>query len=151
MERELKGMERTILISNDIRPFNFQAVKTAITSLQIPLTPKKIINFQLSINEMKLQGYIQSIGTPRDWETRDGEKRQTYPITITLPYVGSDGKEHSEEIVADHNCGNPDYLAKLKEAMEKHQKMEFSLGFQVKSWKDRLFNDVKLWNIQILL
>ena len=40
MERELKGMERTILISNDIRPFNFQAVKTAITSLQIPLTPK---------------------------------------------------------------------------------------------------------------
>ncbi len=62
MERELKGMERTILISNDIRPFNFQAVKrtilisndirpfnfqavkTAITSLQIPLTPKKIIN-----------------------------------------------------------------------------------------------------------
>ena len=100
---------------------------------------------------MKLQGYIQSIGTPRDWETRDGEKRQTYPITITLPYVGSDGKEHSEEIVADHNCGNPDYLAKLKEAMAKHQKMEFSIGFQVKSWKDRLFNDVKLWNIQILL
>ena len=49
MERELKGMERTILISNDIRPFNFQAVRTAITSLQIPLTPKKIINYQLSI------------------------------------------------------------------------------------------------------
>ena len=24
-------MERTILISNDIRPFNFQAVRTAIT------------------------------------------------------------------------------------------------------------------------
>ena len=44
MERELKGMERTILISNDIRPFNFQAV-----SLQIPLTPKKIINYQFSI------------------------------------------------------------------------------------------------------
>ena len=49
MERELKGMERTILISNDIRPFNFQAVETAITSLQIPLTPEKIINSQLSI------------------------------------------------------------------------------------------------------
>ena len=49
MERELKGMERTILISNDIRPFNFQAVRTAITSLQIPLTPKKIINYQFSI------------------------------------------------------------------------------------------------------
>ena len=49
MERELKGMERTILISNDIRPFNFQAVRTAITSLQIPLTPEKIINYQLSI------------------------------------------------------------------------------------------------------
>ncbi len=32
MERELKGMERTILISNDIRPFNFQAVRTAITN-----------------------------------------------------------------------------------------------------------------------
>ncbi len=42
MERELKGMERTILISNDIRPFNFQAVKTAITSLQILLTSKKV-------------------------------------------------------------------------------------------------------------
>ena len=48
-------MERTILISNDIRPFNFQAVRTAITSLQIPLTPKllkkfSIINFQFSIS-----------------------------------------------------------------------------------------------------
>ena len=53
MERELKGMERTILISNDIRPFNFQAVRTAITSLQIPLTPKKI-NYQLSIINSQL-------------------------------------------------------------------------------------------------
>ena len=46
---------------------------------------------------MKLQGYIQSIGTPRDWETRDGEKRQTHILSLLrFHYVGSDGKEHSE-------------------------------------------------------
>ena len=33
MEMELKGIERTILTSNGICPFNLQAVKTAITSL----------------------------------------------------------------------------------------------------------------------
>ena len=55
MERELKGMERTILISNDIRPFNFQAVRTAITSLQIPLTPKLLKKFTIHKSEKSLE------------------------------------------------------------------------------------------------
>ena len=63
MERELKGMERTILISNDIRPFNYQAVRTAITSLQIPLTPKllKIFRSETKGMERELKGMERTI------------------------------------------------------------------------------------------
>ena len=39
MEKELKGIERTILISNDICPFNFQAIKDRDN---FPLTSKEI-------------------------------------------------------------------------------------------------------------
>ena len=27
-------------------------------------------------------GFIKKIGEPRDWQTKEGEKRQTYPVTV---------------------------------------------------------------------
>lgn len=100
---------------------------------------------------MNLQGFIKKIGEPRTWNTKENETRYSYPITISLPYVGADGKEREDELIAEHTAGNPEYIDKLKESMEKRQRMEFRLSFNIRQWEGKEFNNIKLYNVQILL
>ena len=60
-------------------------------------------------------GFIKKIGVPRDWQTKEGEKRQTYPVTVAIPYVRQDGKQGEDLLVCDHICANPDYVKQLNE------------------------------------
>lgn len=100
---------------------------------------------------MILQGFIKRIGAPRVWNTKENETRYSYPIVVSIPYVSSDGKEREDELIAEHTAGNPDYIKKLEEARDKQQRMEFRIGFTVREWEGKEFNNIKLFNIQILL
>ena len=75
---------------------------------------------------MNLKGFIREIGQPRKWKTNEGEDRETYPLVLTIPYIGSDGKEHSDDIQAEHTCGNPAYIANIRKGMEEKKCMEFT-------------------------
>lgn len=100
---------------------------------------------------MNLTGFIKNIGVPREWNTKENEKRFSYPVTISIPYIGKDGKEHSDELIGELSAGNPDYVQKLEEAKEASQRMEFQVGFSVRTWENKEFNNIRIYNIQILL
>lgn len=100
---------------------------------------------------MNLQGFIKSIGTPREWKTKEGESRWTYPVVITIPFIGTDGKERCDDILTDHTCGNPEYMDKLHKAMEEHTRMDFRVGFSLREWEGKQFQNARLFDLQIML
>ena len=100
---------------------------------------------------MNLQGYIKEIGTPREWKTQEGETRYSYPITISIPFVGSDGKERSDDIITDHVAGNPEYIKKLKEEKSKGTRMDFRVGFSLREYQGKQYQNARLYDVQILL
>lgn len=100
---------------------------------------------------MNLQGYIREIGTPREWKTQDGETRYSYSITISIPYVGSDGKERCDDIIAEHTAANPDYIQKLEVEKGKHTRMDFRVGFSLREYQGKQYQNTRLYDIQIML
>lgn len=100
---------------------------------------------------MNVQGYISKIGQPREWKTQQGEKRQSYPLEIKVPYLNSKGEEKNDELIGEHVAANPEYIQKLQEQMEKGTRMEFQLGFHIREWEGKRFQNIKIYNIQILL
>lgn len=100
---------------------------------------------------MNVQGYISKIGVPRTWKTQQGEDRQSYPIEIKVPFINSKGEEKSDELIGEHVAANPDYIKRLQEQMEKGTRMEFQLGFHIREWEGKRFQNIKIYNIQILL
>ena len=100
---------------------------------------------------MNVQGYISKIGEPRKWKTQQGEERQSYPLEIKVPYLNSRGEEKTDELIGEHVAANPEYIQKLQEQMEKGTRMEFQLGFHIREWEGKRFQNIKIYNIQILL
>lgn len=100
---------------------------------------------------MNLQGFIKEIGSPRTWKNRNGEDRMTYPVVIKIPYVNAKGDEYFDEIVADHTAANPEYVEKLKLAMQEGKRMNFRLGFSVRVYEGRKFQNSQLYDITIML
>ena len=70
------------------------------------------------------QGIIKAIGQPRSWQTKEGEARNTYPVTVGIPYVRQDGKQGEDELVCD-----------------------LTIAMTVREHQGRLFNNVRLVNI----
>lgn len=104
---------------------------------------------------MNLQGFIREIGTPRQWKTKENEPRETYPLIISVPFVGKDGKEHSDDFLAEINVGNKDYIENVRKHMENHDRMEFRVGFSIREWekdgKKSNFQKASVFDIQILI
>ena len=92
-------------------------------------------------------GFIKSIGEPREWTTKEGEKRLTYPVKVSVPYVRNDGKPGEDILVCDHTCGNPDYVKQLQELMESQAELNLTISFSPREYNGKEFTNIKLTNI----
>lgn len=105
---------------------------------------------------MNLKGFIREIGEPRKWKTNEGEDRETYPLVLTIPYVGSDGKEHADDIQAELTVGNPAYIENIRKGMTEKKSMEFRVGFSIREWKNpqgqvKNIQQCKVFDVQMLM
>ena len=92
-------------------------------------------------------GTIKAIGEPHKWNTKEGEERFTYPVTVGIPYVRQDGKQSEDELVCDHSASNPEYIEKLYDLMQRGVECDLTISFGVREYNGRKFNNVKLLNI----
>ena len=92
-------------------------------------------------------GFIKAIGQPRSWKTKEGEKRQTYPVTVAIPYVRQDGKQGEDLLVCDHICANPDYVKQLNELMESQAELDLTISFSLREYKGKEYTNIKLLNL----
>ena len=93
------------------------------------------------------QGTIKAIGQPRSWTTKEGEARETYPVTVSVPYVRNDGKQGEDLLVCDHICGNPDYVKQLHELMESQAELDLTISFSLREYNGKEFTNIKLINL----
>ena len=93
------------------------------------------------------QGTIKAIGQPRSWKTKEGEARQTYPVTVAIPYVRQDGKQGEDLMVCDHICANPDYVKQLNELMESQAELDLTISFSLREYKGKEYTNIKLLNL----
>ena len=93
------------------------------------------------------QGTIKAIGQPRSWKTKEGEARETYPVTVAIPYVRQDGKQGEDLMVCDHICGNPDYVKQLNELMESQAELDLTISFSLREYKGKEYTNIKLLNL----
>ncbi len=96
---------------------------------------------------MTKQGTIKRIGEPREFTTKEGERRFSYPVTVGIPYVRQDGKTGEDELVCDHMTGNPDYVKQLEDLAQRGVECDLTISFVVREYNGRLFNNVRLLNI----
>ena len=96
---------------------------------------------------MVKQGIIKAIGQPQSWKTKEGEERQTYPVTVAIPYVRQDGKQGEDELVCDLSAGNLDYIENIKGLMEKGAECDLTISFSTRQYNGRLYNNVRLIKI----
>ena len=100
---------------------------------------------------MNVQGFIKSIGVPREWETKEKTKMYSYPVVFAIPYVDKQGTERSDEIVGELNAANPDYIAKIDDLCKRQSRVNVSLGLAVNEYQGKLYQRIKVWDIQIML
>ena len=100
---------------------------------------------------MNVQGFIKSIGVPREWDTREGRKMYSYPVVISIPFVDKQGTKRSDEIVGELNAANPDYITKIDDLCQKQSRVDVSLGLSVNEYEGKLYQRIKVWDIQIML
>ena len=92
-------------------------------------------------------GFIKAIGQPRSWKTKEGEARETYLVTVSVPYVRNDGKQGEDVMVCDHICGNPDYVKQLHELMESQAELDLTISFSLREYNGKEFTNIKLINL----
>ena len=93
------------------------------------------------------QGTIKAIGQPRSWKTKEGEARETYPVTVAIPYVRQDGKQGEDLMVCDHICANPDYVKQLHELMESQAELDLTISFSLREYNGKEYTNIKLLNL----
>lgn len=100
---------------------------------------------------MIIKGLIKEIGPSREWENKDGEKRQSVKIVLAIPYVAKDGQEHSDELLGEMNLPNPEFADELKKACEAHEKCEFHVGFYLSDWNGKKIQNIRVFNLTKLM
>lgn len=100
---------------------------------------------------MNVQGFIKEIGVPREWETKEHSKMFSYPIVISIPFLDKQGNQRSDEIVGELNAANPDYIAKIDDLCKKQSRVDVVLGLSVSEYQGKLYQRIKVWDIQIML
>ena len=100
---------------------------------------------------MNVQGFIKSIGVPREWETKEHSKMFSYPIVINIPFLDKQGNQRSDEIVGELNAANPDYIAKIDDLCKRQSRVDVALGLSVNEYQGKKYQRIKVWDIQIML
>lgn len=100
---------------------------------------------------MNVQGFIKEIGVPREWETKEHTKMYSYPVVFAIPFVDKQGTERSDEIVGELNAANPDYIAKIDDLCKRKSRVDATLGLSVNEYQGKLYQRIKVWDIQIML
>ena len=100
---------------------------------------------------MNVQGFIKEIGVPREWETKEKTKMYSYPVVFSIPYIDKQGTERSDDIVGELNAANPDYIAKIDDLCKRQSRLNVSLGLAVNEYQGKLYQRIKVWDIQIML
>lgn len=100
---------------------------------------------------MNVQGFIKEIGVPREWDTKENKKMYSYPVVFSIPFVDKQGTERSDEIVGELNAANPDYIAKIDDLCKRQSRVDATLGLSVNEYKGKLYQRIKVWDIQIML
>ena len=59
---------------------------------------------------MIIKGFIKEILGTREWTNKEGEKRQSVKMVLSIPYVSKDGQEHDDELMGEMNYGNPAFF-----------------------------------------
>ena len=98
------------------------------------------------------QGFIKEIGEPRTFTDKDGNARHAYPVVCDFPYTTQNGKDATDELVADLYADNPEYIEQVRGIITQNRKCELTLYFSVSlDGKGRKWQRIKLSNITQLL
>lgn len=104
------------------------------------------LNYKLYKSMIK-QGFIKKIGEPKKWQTKEGEDRFTYRLTLSIPFSRNDGKQGEDVIIAKHVCANPDYVKQLHELMDNHAELDLTIGFMTDTYEGKEYTNIKLFNL----
>lgn len=96
---------------------------------------------------MILKGFIKEVGQTRDWTNRDGEMRHSVKLTLQVPYLTKDGQERCDEMVAETNYTNTEFLDGLKRTQEAHEKCEMQVGFSLSDWNGKQIQNIRVFNL----
>lgn len=100
---------------------------------------------------MNVQGFIKEIGVPRQWTTRENSTMYSYPLVIKIPFIDKQGTERSDEILAEMNAANPDYVEKISKLCLDKSRVTISLGLSVSEYQGKKYQRIKVYDIQIML
>lgn len=100
---------------------------------------------------MILRGFIKEVGQTRDWTDKNGEKKQSVKLTLAIPYISKEGKEHSDELMCEMSFGNPEFLDSLKRTCEAGEKCELHVGFFLSEWKEKKIQNIRVFNLSKLI
>ena len=100
---------------------------------------------------MILKGFIKEVGQTRDWTDKNGEKKQSVKLTLAIPYISKEGKEHSDELMCEMSFGNPEFLDGLKRTCEAGEKCEMTVGFSLSEWKGKMIQNIRIFNLTKML
>ncbi len=70
---------------------------------------------------------------------------------ISIPYLDKQGTQRSDEIVGELNAANPDYIAKIDDLCKRQSRVDVVLGLSVSEYQGKLYQRIKVWDIQIML
>ena len=77
------------------------------------------------------QGFIKEIGEPRTFTDKDGNARHAYPVVCDFPYTTQNGRDATDELVADLYADNPEYIEQVRGIITQNRKCELTLYFSV--------------------
>ena len=96
---------------------------------------------------MIIKGFIKEILGTREWSNKDGEKRQSVKMVLSIPYVSKDGQEYEDELVGEMNYGNPAFLEGVQKACDAQEKCEFQVGFSLSDWNGKKIQNIRVYNL----
>ena len=100
---------------------------------------------------MIVKGFIKEVGQTRDWTNKNGEKRLSVKLTLTVPYVSKDGQEYYDELMGEMNLPNAELLEGLKRTCQAQEKCEMQVGFSLSDWNGKKIQNIKVYNLTKLM
>ena len=100
---------------------------------------------------MEIQGFIKSIGEPREWSTRDGQAMKSAPIVLQVPQIDSQGRNVSDDILGEVTYANDAFLQSLSENSKANKRVSCSVRFAVRDYNGRQFPNIRIGNVTVMI